>query len=74
MGLAGTPATIVFAATSLVATAPAPTIAPSPMVTPGTTVTDALSHTLRPITTGEGSMSARCAESTPWLSVVTVLP
>lgn len=36
-----------LAGTSLVTTAPAPTMAPSPMVTPGTTVTAAPSHTLR---------------------------
>src|SRR4051794_4150432 len=35
ISLAGTPPTIALAGTSLVTTAPAPTIAPSPIVTPG---------------------------------------
>ena len=74
MSLAGTPATIASAGTSLVTTAPAPTIAPSPMVTPGTTVTAAPSHTLRPITIGAGTMSARRSGSMAWSSVVSVLP
>ena len=72
--LAGTPATIVCAGTSLVTTAPAPTIAPSPTVTPGRTVTEAPSHTFRPSSTGAGSMSARRSGSIAWSSVVRVLP
>ena len=40
MTRAGTPATIVFGGTSLVTTAPAPTIAPSPMVTPAKIVAE----------------------------------
>lgn len=74
MSLAGTPATIALAGTSLMTTAPAPTITPSPMVTPGTTVTAAPSHTLRPIRMGAGIMSARRSGSIPWSSVVRVLP
>lgn len=58
--LAGTPATMAFAGTSSVTTAPAPTIAPSPIVTPGTTVTAAPSHTLFPVTIGQGSSSLAC--------------
>ena len=41
---AGTPPTIVFAATFLVTTAPAATMAFSPIVTPGNTVTPAPNH------------------------------
>lgn len=54
MNLAGTPPTIVFAATSCVTTAPAATMAPSPMVTPGSTVALAPIHAFFPILMGAG--------------------
>ena len=54
MYFAGTPATIVFSATSLVTTAPAPTMALPPIVTPGVTVTLEPIHTSFPILIGAG--------------------
>ena len=41
---------------------------------PGTIVTPAPSQTLQPIMTDAGIMSARLSGSTPWFSVVTMLP
>ncbi len=56
---AGTPPTIVFAATSFVTTAPAAIIAPSPTVTPGRMVTLAPIQTFLPMATGLGIRLAR---------------
>ena len=52
MTLAGLPTTIVFAGTSFVTTAAAPTIAFSPIVTPGKIVTPAPIQAFFFITTG----------------------
>ena len=52
--LAGTPATMAFAGTSLVTTAPAAIMALSPTVTPGTTVAWAPIQTFFPRTMGRG--------------------
>ena len=60
-GLAGTPATVMPAGTSLVTTAPAPTMAPAPIETPGRTVAPAASQAWSPMrtppqTVAEGEM------------------
>lgn len=74
MRLAGTPATTVNGGTSLVTTAPAPTMDPSPTVTPGHMTHPAPIQTSLQILTGAGIRDALLAGSRSWLSVaITVL-
>ena len=74
MSLAGTPATIALAGTSLVTTAPAPTIAPSPIVTPGTTVTAGAEPDLAADDDGRRDHVGPPVRVEPWFRVVRVLP
>ena len=70
-GLAGFPATVVFEATFLVTTEPAPTTEPSPTVIPGNTVTFAPNHASFSMTIGRPpTMVFRRSEgSFGWIAV-----